>query len=60
MAQADNKVIAGYYAACENFKNNDVYKCPGQKIAEKIVEYFPSAIFVVVRQNSLTNYMNNE
>ncbi|XP_052741795.1 ER membrane protein complex subunit 8/9 homolog [Bicyclus anynana] len=47
-AQQDNRVIAGYYAACENFRDNTVEKCPGQKIAEKIVEYFPSAVFIVV------------
>uniref|UniRef100_S4PTA5 UPF0172 protein n=1 Tax=Pararge aegeria TaxID=116150 RepID=S4PTA5_9NEOP len=47
-AQSDNRVIAGYYAACENFRDNTVEKCPGQKIAEKIVEYFPSAVFIVV------------
>ncbi|XP_068618476.1 ER membrane protein complex subunit 8/9 homolog [Battus philenor] len=48
VAQADNRVIAGYYAACENFKDNTVEKCPGQKIAEKIAELFPSAVFVVL------------
>lgn len=48
IAQNENRVIAGYYAACENFKDNTVDKCPGQKIAEKIAEYFPSAIFIVV------------
>lgn len=42
-------MIAGYYAACENFRDNTVEKCPGQKIAEKIVEYFPAAVFIVVR-----------
>lgn len=47
-AQADNRIIAGYYAASENFRENTVEKCPGQRIAEKIVEYFPSAIFIVV------------
>ncbi|KOB74578.1 UPF0172 protein [Operophtera brumata] len=52
MAQTDNRVIAGYYAACENFRDNTVDKCPGQKIAEKIAEYFPSAIFVVVSQGA--------
>lgn len=50
-AQAENRVIAGYYAGCENFKDNTVEACPGQKIAEKIVEYFPSAVFIVVRAN---------
>lgn len=48
-AQPDNRIIAGYYAASENFRENTVEKCPGLRIAEKIVEYFPSAIFVVVR-----------
>ncbi|KAI8425964.1 hypothetical protein MSG28_004952 [Choristoneura fumiferana] len=48
VAQANNRIIAGYYAACENFRDNTVEKCPGQKIAEKIAEHFPSAVFVVV------------
>ncbi|KAI5637491.1 hypothetical protein NE865_09778 [Phthorimaea operculella] len=38
VAQADNRIIAGYYAACENFRDNTVEKCPGLKIAEKIVD----------------------
>ncbi|GBP08732.1 hypothetical protein EVAR_7318_1 [Eumeta japonica] len=47
-AQVENSIIAGYYAACENFKDNTIEKCPGQKIAEKIADNFPSALFVVV------------
>lgn len=48
MSQSQNQVIAGYYAACENFRHNTVDMCPGQKIAEKIAEFFPAAVFIVV------------
>lgn len=58
-AQADNRVIAGYYAACENFKDNSVDKCPGQKIAEKIVEHCPSAIFVVVDNKKMMQQLES-
>ncbi|KAJ2943562.1 hypothetical protein O0L34_g16671 [Tuta absoluta] len=59
VAQADNRVIAGYYAACENFRDNTVEKCPGLKIAEKIVEYFPSAIFVVVDNKKMAQNLDS-
>ncbi|XP_026331011.1 ER membrane protein complex subunit 8/9 homolog [Hyposmocoma kahamanoa] len=58
-AQADNRIIAGYYAASENFRENTVEKCPGQRIAEKIVEYFPSAIFVVVDNKKVVQNMDS-
>ncbi|XP_072947295.1 ER membrane protein complex subunit 8/9 homolog [Epargyreus clarus] len=58
VAQADNRIIAGYYAACENFKDNTVEKCPGQKIAEKIVEFFPSAVFIVVDNKKLSQHLD--
>lgn len=48
MAQSDNRAIVGYYAGCENFKDNTIEACPGQKIAEKIAEFFPAAVFIVV------------
>ncbi|CAH2237543.1 ER membrane protein complex subunit 8/9 homolog [Pararge aegeria] len=57
-AQSDNRVIAGYYAACENFRDNTVEKCPGQKIAEKIVEYFPSAVFIVVDNKRMVQHLD--
>ncbi|XP_034831403.1 ER membrane protein complex subunit 8/9 homolog [Maniola hyperantus] len=58
-AQQDNTVIAGYYAACENFRDNTVEKCPGQKIAEKIVEYFPSAVFIVVDNKRMVQNLDS-
>ncbi|PZC78742.1 ER membrane protein complex subunit 8/9 homolog [Helicoverpa armigera] len=58
VAQTDNRVIAGYYAACENFKDNTVEKCPGQKIAEKIAEHFPSAVFVVVDNKRMMQHLD--
>ncbi|CAG4962967.1 ER membrane protein complex subunit 8/9 homolog [Colias croceus] len=57
LAQADNRVIAGYYAGCENFNDNTVEKCPGQKIAEKIAEHFPSAVFIVVDNKRLVRHL---
>ncbi|XP_063535738.1 ER membrane protein complex subunit 8/9 homolog [Cydia strobilella] len=58
VAQANNRIIAGYYAACENFHDNSVDKCPGQKIAEKIVEHFPSAVFVVVDNRKMVQHLD--
>ncbi|CAH0730031.1 unnamed protein product, partial [Brenthis ino] len=58
MAQADNRIIAGYYAACENFRDNTVEKCPGQKIAEKIAEHFPSAVFIVVDNKRVMRHLD--
>ncbi|CAH0584524.1 unnamed protein product [Chrysodeixis includens] len=57
VAQANNRIIAGYYAACENFKDNTVDKCPGQKIAEKIAEHFPSAVFVVIDNRKMMQHL---
>lgn len=59
MAQSDNRIIAGYYAACENFRDNTVEKCPGQKIAEKIVEHFPSAVFIVVNNKKIVQHLDS-
>ncbi|CAG9794054.1 unnamed protein product [Diatraea saccharalis] len=58
MAQADNRIIAGFYAACENYRDNTVDKCPGQKIAEKIAEYFPSAVFIVVDNKRIVQHLD--
>lgn len=41
--------IAGYYAAPENFYESSLERAPGSKIADKIVENFSNACFVVVR-----------
>ncbi|XP_026733754.1 ER membrane protein complex subunit 8/9 homolog [Trichoplusia ni] len=57
LAQTNNRIIAGYYAACENFKDNTTDKCPGQKIAEKIVEHFPSAVFVVIDNRKMMQHL---
>lgn len=59
IAQSDNRVVAGYYAACENFNDNTVEKCPGQKIADKIAEYFPSAVFIVVDNKRMTRQLDS-
>ncbi|VVC99284.1 unnamed protein product [Leptidea sinapis] len=59
IAQSRNRVIAGYYAACENFKDTTIEKCPGQKIAEKIAEYFPSAVFIVVDNKRFTMHLDS-
>ncbi|RVE47399.1 hypothetical protein evm_007998 [Chilo suppressalis] len=59
MAQAENCIVAGYYAACENFRDNTVDKCPGQKIAEKIAEYFPSAVFIVVDNKRIIRHLDS-
>ncbi|XP_059058075.1 ER membrane protein complex subunit 8/9 homolog [Achroia grisella] len=59
IAQSDNRIIAGYYAACENFRDNTVDKCPGQKIAEKIAEHFPSAVFIVVNNKKTVQHADS-
>ncbi|XP_028029101.1 ER membrane protein complex subunit 8/9 homolog [Bombyx mandarina] len=59
IAQSENRVIAGYYAACENFRDNIVERCPGLKIAEKIVEYFPSAVFIVVDNKKMVQHLDS-
>ncbi|KAG6465531.1 ER membrane protein complex subunit 8/9 homolog [Manduca sexta] len=59
VAQSSNRVIAGYYAACENFRDNTVEKCPGQKIADKIAEYFPSAVFIVVDNKKMVQHLDS-
>lgn len=48
MANEQNLSIAGYYAAAENFYDNSLEKAPGAKIADKIAESIPSAIFALV------------
>lgn len=48
LALTEKLLIVGYYAACENYNDNSMDKCPGQKIAEKIADSFPYAFFTVV------------
>lgn len=45
--------IVGYYAAAENFYDNNIDKAPGMKIAEKIVENNGSACVVMVSDEEL-------
>lgn len=58
VAQNSGLIIAGYYAACENFQDNAIEKCPGMKIAEKISENFPSAIVVIVDNKRLVKHLD--
>ncbi|KAM8712469.1 hypothetical protein ACLKA7_012909 [Drosophila subpalustris] len=53
---ADSKglAIAGYYAAPENFYDNQIEKAPAAKIADKIQENFKNACFVVVDNKLVT------
>ncbi|XP_077291161.1 ER membrane protein complex subunit 8/9 [Arctopsyche grandis] len=48
LAQSAGLAIVGYYAACENFKDNSIEKAPGLRIAEKIAEIYPSALFIIL------------
>ncbi|XP_047516928.1 ER membrane protein complex subunit 8/9 homolog [Pieris napi] len=59
MAQTDNRIIVGYYAACENYNDSSVEKCPSTKIAEKIAEFFPSALFAVIENKKLARNMTS-
>ncbi|XP_034105314.1 ER membrane protein complex subunit 8/9 homolog [Drosophila nasuta] len=53
---ADNEglVIAGYYAAPENFYDNQIEKAPAAKIADKIQENFKNACFAIVDNKLVT------
>lgn len=48
MAADEGLVIAGYYAAAENFNENNIEKLPGARIAEKISEYSTNAVCIMV------------
>lgn len=50
MAQNAGLSIIGYYVATETIAKPEdtVETVPGAKIAEKIAEYFPQALFVIV------------
>lgn len=52
-AQAAGLVISGYYACSENFQQNTIDKCPGQKLAEKIAENHPYAYFFLMDNEKL-------
>lgn len=47
-AAEEDLQIVGYYAAAENFYENNLDRVPGLKIAEKIAELNSSAYLVVV------------
>lgn len=47
-AESAGLVIAGYYAAPENFYDNQIEKAPAAKIADKIQENFKNACFAIV------------
>ncbi|XP_067613556.1 ER membrane protein complex subunit 8/9 homolog [Eurosta solidaginis] len=47
-AERENLVIAGYYVAQENFDDNSIEKAPAAKIADKILEHYKNACFVLI------------
>ncbi|XP_037937649.1 ER membrane protein complex subunit 8/9 homolog [Teleopsis dalmanni] len=53
-AERENLVIAGYYAACENFYDNTLDKVPAAKIADKIQENFKGACFAIIDNKLVT------
>ncbi|XP_037714874.1 ER membrane protein complex subunit 8/9 homolog [Drosophila subpulchrella] len=53
-AEREGLVIGGYYAAPENFYDNQVDKTPAAKIADKIQENFKNACFAVVDNKLMT------
>lgn len=57
-AESEGLVIAGYYAAPENFYDNHIEKAPAAKIADKIQENFKNACFAVV-DNKLVSLEHN-
>ncbi|XP_034477608.1 ER membrane protein complex subunit 8/9 homolog [Drosophila innubila] len=57
-ADSNGLVIAGYYAAPENFYDNQIDKAPAAKIADKIQENFKNACFAVV-DNKLMSLEHN-
>lgn len=48
-ATARNQKIIGYYCASENYNSNSIDKAPGLRIASKISEHVPNAVFAMVR-----------
>lgn len=53
-AESEGLVIAGYYAAPENFYDNQIEKAPAAKIADKIQENFKNACFAIVDNKLVT------
>ncbi|XP_017054296.1 ER membrane protein complex subunit 8/9 homolog [Drosophila ficusphila] len=53
-AEREGLVIGGYYAAPENFYDNQIDKTPAAKIAEKIQENYKNACFAVVDNKLVT------
>ncbi|XP_017090955.2 ER membrane protein complex subunit 8/9 homolog [Drosophila bipectinata] len=53
-AEREGLVIGGYYAASENFYENQIDKVPATKIADKIQENFKNACFAVVDNKLVT------
>uniref|UniRef100_A0A1A9US59 MPN domain-containing protein n=1 Tax=Glossina austeni TaxID=7395 RepID=A0A1A9US59_GLOAU len=53
-AQRENLVVAGYYAASENFYDNSVERAPAAKIADKIQENYKNACFVIIENKLMT------
>jgi len=47
-AEREDLVVAGYYAAAENFYDCTVEKAPAAKLADKIQENFKNACFAVI------------
>ncbi|XP_055606778.1 ER membrane protein complex subunit 8/9 homolog isoform X2 [Uranotaenia lowii] len=46
--------IMGYYAAAENFYDNQVERAPGARIADKIAENVSGAVFAVVDNRAVS------
>ncbi|XP_017146107.2 ER membrane protein complex subunit 8/9 homolog [Drosophila miranda] len=53
-AEQEDLVIAGYYAAPENFYDNQIDKAPAVKIADKIQENFKHACLALVDNKLVT------
>ncbi|XP_022221673.1 ER membrane protein complex subunit 8/9 homolog [Drosophila obscura] len=53
-AEQEGLVIAGYYAAPENFYDNQIDKAPAVKIADKIQENFKNACLALVDNKLVT------
>lgn len=48
LAAHEGLLVAGYYAAAENFYDNTLERAPAVKIADKIAEYVPNAAVIMV------------
>ncbi|KAJ6646330.1 ER membrane protein complex subunit 8/9 like [Pseudolycoriella hygida] len=54
MAADEGLLIAGYYAAAENFNDSSIEKIPGARIPEKIAEHFSNAVCVMVDNKAMS------